>query len=314
MDLIQKVLAAHDLLILDGAMATELERRGADIKDALWSAKVLIENPAAIEGVHYDYFVAGADCAMTASYQATIEGFIKRGCSPEQARQLIRDSVTLAQKARERFLTDHSLSPSRPQPLIVAAIGPYGAYLADGSEYRGNYQMSEAQLVDFHRERAALLLDAGADILAFETIPSLLEAKAIVHLMEEFPNACYWISFSCNSGDTICEGTPIGECAKFLDGCGQLGAIGINCTPPDFVPSLISKVRAESGKPIAVYPNSGEEYAPVTKTWRGCASAEDFAARAKEWRACGARIIGGCCRTTPEDIAAVARWARGEGN
>ena len=110
MDLIQKVLAAHDLLILDGAMATELERRGADIKDALWSAKVLIENPAAIEGVHYDYFVAGADCAMTASYQATIEGFIKRGCSPEQARQLIRDSVTLAQKARERFLTDHSLS------------------------------------------------------------------------------------------------------------------------------------------------------------------------------------------------------------
>ena len=171
MNLIEKFLQDHKVLILDGAMATELEGKGLDLNDALWSAKVLAERPDVIEQVHYEYFQAGADCAMTASYQATIEGFLKKGYSLSQAEKFISDSVSIAVKARDRFWQDPENRKGRPYPLIVAAVGPYGAYLADGSEYRGDYDISEQELMDFHRRRMQLLLEAGADILACETVP-----------------------------------------------------------------------------------------------------------------------------------------------
>ena len=310
MNRIEQFLQDHKVLILDGAMATELESKGLDLNDALWSAKVLAEQPDVIEQVHYEYFQAGADCAMTASYQATIDGFLKKGYSLAQAEKFITDSVAIAVKARDRFWQDLDNRKGRPYPLIVAAGGPYGAYLADGSEYRGDYDISEQELMDFHRRRMQLLLEAGADILACETVPCLFEAQAMAKAVGEFEGALCWISFSCNSEATICDGTSIAVCAAAMDVFPQVAAIGINCTPPHLLPSLIRAVRTASHKPIAVYPNSGEIYDPVTKTWRGTSEEGGFALAAQAWYQAGARLIGGCCRTTPADIAQVYGWVK----
>ena len=310
MNRIEQFLQDHKVLILDGAMATELESKGLDLNDALWSAKVLAEQPDVIEQVHYEYFQAGADCAMTASYQATIDGFLKKGYSLAQAEKFITDSVAIAVKARDRFWQDTDNRNGRPYPLIVAAVGPYGAYLADGSEYRGDYVISEQELMDFHRRRMQLLLEAGADILACETVPCLFEAQAMAKAVGEFEGALCWISFSCNSEATICDGTSIAVCAAAMDVFPQVAAIGINCTPPHLLPSLIRAVRTASHKPIAVYPNSGEISDPVTKTWRGTSEEGGFALAAQAWYQAGARLIGGCCRTTPADIAQVYGWVK----
>ena len=308
MNLIAQFLQDHKVMILDGAMATELEGKGLDLNDSLWSAKVLAERPDVIEQVHYEYFLAGADCAMTASYQATIDGFLKKGYSLQQAEGFITDSVRIAAKARDRFWQDPKNREGRPYPLIVAAVGPYGAYLSDGSEYRGDYTISEEALMEFHRRRMQLLLEAGADILACETIPCLMEAQAMTKVVGEFDPAPCWISFSCNSETTICDGTSIAVCAAAMDVFPQVYAIGVNCTPPHLLPSLIREIRSASQKPIAVYPNSGEIYDPITKTWRGTSEEGGFALASKEWYDAGARLIGGCCRTTPADIAQVYEW------
>lgn len=310
MNRIEQFLQDHKVLILDGAMATELERKGLDLNDALWSAKVLAERPEIIEQVHYEYFKAGADCAMTASYQATIDGFVKKGYSLGQAEKFIIDSVTIAAKARDRFWQGPENRKGRPYPLIVAAVGPYGAYLADGSEYRGDYTISEPDLMDFHRRRMQLLLEAGADVLACETIPCLFEAQAMAKVVGEFENALCWTSFSCNSETTICDGTSLSVCAAAMDVFPQVAAIGINCTPPHLLPSLIREIRSASQKPVAVYPNSGEIYDPVSKTWKGTSEEGGFALASKAWYEAGARLIGGCCRTTPSDIAQVYGWVK----
>ncbi len=310
MNRIEQFLNEHQVMILDGAMATELEGKGLDLNDALWSAKVLAQRPEVIEQVHYEYFLAGADCAMTASYQATIDGFLKKGYTLSQAEGFIIDSVKIAAKARDRFWQDPKNREGRPYPLIVAAVGPYGAYLADGSEYRGDYQISEPELMDFHRRRMQLLLEAGADILACETVPCLFEAQAMAKTVGEFPDASCWISFSCNSEDTICDGTSIAVCAAAMDVFDQVAAVGINCTPPHLLPSLIRNIRTVTQKPIAVYPNSGEVYDPSTKTWRGTSEEGGFALASQSWYEAGARLIGGCCRTTPADIAQVFGWVK----
>lgn len=310
MNRIEEFVQKNQVLILDGAMATELEGKGLDLNDALWSAKVLAEHPEVIEQVHYEYFLAGADCAMTASYQATIDGFLKKGYTLSQAENFITDSVKIAAKARDRFWQDPKNREGRPYPLIVAAVGPYGAYLADGSEYRGDYDVSETELMDFHRRRMQLLLEAGADVLACETVPCLFEAQAMAKTVGEFQDALCWVSFSCNSEDTICDGTSIAVCAAAMDVFDQVVAVGINCTPPHLLPSLIRQVKAGTKKPIAVYPNSGEIYDPVSKTWMGTSQGKGFTLASKSWYEAGARLIGGCCRTTPADIAQVYGWVK----
>ncbi len=310
MNRIEEFVQKNQVLILDGAMATELEGKGLDLNDALWSAKVLAEHPEVIEQVHYEYFLAGADCAMTASYQATIDGFLKKGYTLSQAENFITDSVKIAAKARDRFWQEPKNREGRPYPLIVAAVGPYGAYLADGSEYRGDYDVSETELMDFHRRRMQLLLEAGADVLACETVPCLFEAQAMAKTVGEFQDALCWVSFSCNSEDTICDGTSIAVCAAAMDVFDQVVAVGINCTPPHLLPSLIRQVKAGTKKPIAVYPNSGEIYDPVSKTWMGTSQGKGFTLASKSWYEAGARLIGGCCRTTPADIAQVYGWVK----
>jgi homocysteine S-methyltransferase len=197
---------AHDVVLLDGALATELERRGADLRDPLWSAKLLLENPAMIRQVHHDYYAAGADVATTASYQATIPGLMRRGLDRQQAAEMLRRSVILAQEARDDFWGLASNRTNRLRPLVAASIGCYGAYLHDGSEYRGDYGLTVQQLIDWHRPRLEILADSGADLIACETIPCLAEGEALVKLLAEFPQTFAWLSFSCRDEFRLCHG------------------------------------------------------------------------------------------------------------
>ena len=310
MNPIASILDRYPTLVIDGALATELERRGYDLKDSLWSAKILLEQPEAIQRLHYDYFKAGADCAITASYQATVEGFMKRGLNRTEAIDLIQKSVKLAQAARHEFWSDQANRHGRSKPFVAASVGPYGAYLADGSEYRGNYGLTEKELMDFHRPRMKALIEGGADILACETIPSLIEAQAIARLLKEFPDAAAWISFSARDGKHISEGQLLADCIQELEDNPQIAAIGINCTSPKYIPSLISLAKQKTDKPVLVYPNSGETYDAAKQDWDGEPVYESFGEEAREWFDAGARLVGGCCRTTPADIAVIASWAR----
>lgn len=287
--------------MLDGGLATQLEARGCDLRDALWSARLLRDNPDLIRQVHLDYYWAGADCAITASYQATLAGFMRQGMTETAAAQLIRLSVQLAQEARTAFW-QHANRQQRLYPLVAASIGPYGAYLADGSEYSGAYDLDEEGLLDFHRQRWHILATAQPDLFACETIPSFAEARALARLLRETPEHVAWFSFSCRDGQHISDGTPIAACAAFLDAQPQVVAIGINCTPPRFIPSLIQTVQSATQKPVVVYPNSGETYDAETKQWHGLSVPAEFGTYSREWRKLGAALIGGCCRTTPAHI------------
>jgi homocysteine S-methyltransferase len=298
-------LARRPWMILDGAMATELERRGADLADPLWSAKCLIERPDAIRAVHLDYFHAGSDVATTATYQATFEAFAGRGIEPAAAARLMRDAVTLATEAREEFWALPQNRAGRLRPLIAASIGPYGAMLADGSEYRGNYALSDRELADFHRPRLKVLAESGADLLACETLPSLREALVLARLLQEFAHIPAWISFSCRDGERNCEGQRIADCVAQLNDFPQIVALGVNCTAPQHIAPLLRQMRGRTAKPLLAYPNSGEIYAATTKGWSAIHETRPFADAAPEWHAAGARLIGGCCRTQPGDIAAL---------
>ena len=306
MDTIARDLAKYPLLVLDGAFGTELARRGFDTNDELWSAKALFEKPELVEAVHRDYYEAGADISTSASYQATVEGFEKKGFTREQAKELIVRSVRLVQRARDAFWQQKEKRIGRPQPLAAASVGPYGAYLADGSEYRGDYGASRAELADFHAERLAILVSAGPDILACETLPLLDEARAILDDLRRYPDADAWISFSCKDAEHTCGGDAIADCARLLDKESQVAAIGVNCTAPQYVADLIRNIRAHTAKPVVVYPNTGETYDAVTKTWYGSPTPyHDFV---RQWYEAGARLIGGCCRTTPDDIRGIAAF------
>ena len=310
MNPINDILNRFQTMVLDGAFATELEKRNCDLKDPLWSAKILLEEPALIGKVHHDYFAAGADCAITASYQATYEGFAARGMSETEAGDLIQLAVKIAREARDSFWAGVADKTSRPRPLVAASVGPYGAYLADGSEYRGDYNLDEAQLMTFHRRRLQTLISATPDLLACETLPCFAEARALTRLLLEHPNNYAWISFSAKDGLHTRKGEKVRDCARWLDDYEQIAAIGINCTEPQYVSSLIKEIKKGSSKPIIIYPNSGEQYDPIQKCWFAGGAAH-FSSLAQSWFKDGAQIIGGCCRTGPEDIKEICSWARG---
>lgn len=309
MNPIETLLQNQSIAIVDGALATELERRGCDLNDPLWSAKVLMEQPEIIRQVHLDYFNAGADFAITASYQATVEGYARRGLGKDQALGLMQKSVYLAKSARDEFWSNENNRQNRARPLIAASVGPYGAFLADGSEYQGGYKLTESELTEFHRPRVEALIASEADLLACETIPCLIEAQVLVKLLAEFPNTSAWFCFSAKDNEHICNGEKISDCATWLDQFPQVAAIGINCTSPLFIPSLIREIKRSANKPIIVYPNSGEVYDAKTNTWHGETSCDAFGLQSKEWHKNGARIIGGCCRTTPAHIIEIKNWA-----
>jgi homocysteine S-methyltransferase len=303
---IEAILRDHSIMILDGALATELEQHGCDLDDPLWSARVLLENPEVIYQVHSDYFRAGADCAITASYQATIDGFSMRGIQEKEALELIKETVLLARRARDDFWKEETQT-IRPKPLIAASVGPYGAYLADGSEYVGNYGVTDETLAEFHRSRMSALIAAGADLLAFETIPSLQEAKVLDSLLKDFPGTYAWLSFSLKNEKEISDGTLLEECARVFEDSEQIVAIGMNCAPVQVITEAINVLSANTKKPIIVYPNSGETYNPETKTWHGQESCNTLEFKSEEWYHAGARLIGGCCRTAPHHIEEISK-------
>jgi len=288
------------LVVLDGAMATELEARGANLNHSLWSAKLLNENPGLIKQVHYDYLTAGADVITTASYQASFEGFAKHGYTTEEAVGLMQLSVQLAFDAREEAM---KAFPGREKPLVAASVGPYGASLADGSEYRGNYGVGIEDLKTFHRRRMQVLVETGADVLACETIPCIDEAVALQELLAEFPGVQAWISFSCKDESHLSSGEDFAEAVKLLNQSAQVVAVGVNCTAPQRIASLVKIAAANTGKYILVYPNKGEVWDAVNKCWLPANTGDThFYDGAKSWYLAGAEIIGGCCKTTPEDI------------
>lgn len=303
-------LSRDEVVILDGALATELERRGADLRDALWSARLLIDAPELIRAVHLDYLRAGADVLITASYQASIEGFRRRGLNEAQVATLFRLSVQLAAEAIEAYLADFTAQRKPRRPLIAASIGPYGAYLADGSEYRGDYGLSVEALMAWHRPRMQALAQTEADLFACETIPCLAEAEALVRLLAEFPYMPVWLSFSCRDGATLSSGEAMVDAARLADAADQVVAVGVNCTPPRYIEALLSEARRGTDKPLLCYPNSGERWDAAARCWVEGTGVTDFAEPARRWFAAGARLIGGCCRTTPADIAAIAHSLR----
>ena len=293
--------------VLDGGMATELERRGFDLSGPLWSAHVLDAAPEAIAAVHLDYLRAGADCIATASYQVSAQGYRELGRAAADTERALRLALPVAREARARYAAEN---PRRV--WIAASLGPYGAALHNGAEYHGRYDLDASALREFHAERLAVLDDAGAGCIAFETIPSLEEAEAIVRALEGFPSLTAWVSFTCRDAAHVAHGEPLRECAALLASASQIAAIGVNCTAPALVTELIGEARrgAEDRQPVIVYPNSGETWNAATRAWQGENDAAGFGERTREWFAAGARAVGGCCRTGPAHITAVAQANR----
>ncbi len=300
-----KRLKWHKPILLDGGLGSELERQGFDVSSVLWSAQLLVENPDAIKAVHRAYLQAGAECITTASYQASVPGFLSMGYTMEQAREFILRSVDIARAACDEFIHDNPDIDYRP--MVASSIGPYGAYLADGGEYRGDYRVDKNQLYEFHQQRLLWLDDCDADVIACETMPDYEEAEVLANLLAELKTPA-WVSFSCRDDKCISDGRFIRDAVSLFKDCQTVVAIGVNCTAPQYMASLITEIQhAATNLAIVVYPNSGENYNAVTKSWTGTETPLECAVAAHEWFQAGAKIIGGCCRMGPAHIDAIAK-------
>ena len=291
------------VVILDGGLATELEARGHDLSDRLWSARVLMTDPGPIEDLHLDYFRAGARVATTASYQATVPGFEAAGLDQTAAITAIRRSVELARRARDRYVAETDVDPA--ELLVAGSVGPYGAMLADGSEYRGDYDVGSATLRDVHAPRIEALLDAGVDVLALETIPTLAEAEVLVALVAEL-GATAWLSYQCRDTVTTAAGEPVADAFAVASRADGIIAVGANCVAPRHVPDLLTAARAATGLPGIAYPNGGDTWDAAARTWIPSDGDRFDPVAAASWTNLGAAFIGGCCGTAPADIAALA--------
>jgi homocysteine S-methyltransferase len=279
-------------VVLDGGLATQLEAIGHDLSDELWSARILADDPDAIVASHRAFLDAGASVITTASYQATLAGFERRGHTRDEATSLIRRSVALARTA----------GAGRDRPLwIAASVGPYGAALADGSEYRGNYGLSHTELVRFHKPRLEILAEAEPDVLALETVPDIREAEALLTAIDGLGIPA-WLSYTVD-GDRTRAGQPVSD-AFALGEHPAIIAVGVNCSSPEDATAAVPLARQVSGKPVVVYPNSGETWDAMNRRWHGTAHAS---AAARAWVDQGARLVGGCCRVFPREIADIAK-------
>jgi homocysteine S-methyltransferase len=308
MNIIETYLKNYPFIVLDGALATELELMNFDLSNGLWSAKVLYENPSAIKKVHRNYLDAGADCIITASYQATITGFVSKGYTSQQAEDIIKFSVKLAKDTIDEYLYEDNERILKP--FVAGSAGSYGAYLANGSEYRGDYKLSKKEYISFHKRRVELLIEAGSDIIAFETLPRLDEAAAVLEMMEEFKNHFCWIVFSAKDNSKISDGELFTDCVKELNGFDSLAAVGINCSSPSVIKPLISDAMEYTGKPMIVYPNSGEVFNIKCSCWKGLKDNLYIGDLTREWYESGAKIIGGCCQIGPDQIKQIYEFRK----
>ncbi len=303
MNKFEQVLDSGRPLILDGGLATQLEAMGFDIGTSLWSAGVLSSNPRAIVDAHLAYLEAGAQCIISASYQASRPGFMAHGMSADEADRMIVRAVELAKQAREEFLA--ASGPPDAEPLVAASIGPYATALHDGSEYTGYDGVTDTELHEFQAPRLELLDACEADVLAVETIPDATEARVMCELLKSASTPA-WVTFCCRDERSLSDGSALRAAAELYADHPKVLAVGINCTAPQYVSSLIGEVRqAAPRKHIVVYPNSGEIYHSATNSWSGTACDLDADFAVDDWFAAGARLIGGCCRTGPADIAAI---------
>ncbi|MBX9718080.1 MAG: homocysteine S-methyltransferase [Microbacteriaceae bacterium] len=286
-------------IVLDGGLGSHLEETGHDLSGALWSARLLIDEPSAIRDAHRDYFAAGAMVAISSSYQVSFEGLATIGIDAAQGEDLLRRSVDLAREARDA---------NRPDGLVAASVGPYGAARADGSEYTGEYDLDRAGLRRWHERRLAVLADTSADLLAIETIPTREESRALLDLIAG-SGVTAWLSFTVSDG-RLRDGGSLAAAFADAEAIDEIVAVGINCSHPDEVAGAIREARRSTGKAIVVYPNSGETWNAATRRWEGDAGpAPD---RIALWRDAGATAIGGCCRVGPSEIARIAIALRGE--
>jgi len=294
---------AAGTLVLDGGLSNQLEAAGHDLGDALWSARLLADRPEALTEAHLAYLEAGADVVITASYQATFEGFARRGTGREEAAALLASSV-----ARARDAVARARARGVDRPLWVAAsAGPYGAMLADGSEYRGRYGLGVDRLERFHRPRLEVLAAARPDVLALETVPDTDEAVALLRAVRGL-GVPAWLSYTIDGACTR-AGQPLREAFALAADVPEVIAVGVNCCAPRDVEAAVATAARVTGKPVVVYPNSGESWDARTGSWSGRPTfAADQVAR---WHAAGARLIGGCCRVGPDVIAHIARTVRG---
>ncbi|MFD5187570.1 homocysteine S-methyltransferase [Streptomyces sp. NPDC058357] len=280
-------------VLLDGGLSNQLEAQGCDLSDALWSARLLLDGPGQIEAAHTAYARAGAQVLTTAGYQATFEGFARRGIGRAEAAELFARSVRLARRAVGTVERD---------VWVAASVGPYGAMLADGSEYRGRYGLSVQELVRFHRPRIEALAAAAPDALALETVPDIDEAEALLRAVE----GCglpVWLSYSV-AGDRTRAGQRLETAFGLVSGRDDVVAVGVNCCDPADAGRAVRVAAEVSGKPVVVYPNSGERWDAEGRGWVGAPTFDPDRARA--WSDAGARLIGGCCRVGPDTIAELA--------
>ncbi|MEU9014089.1 homocysteine S-methyltransferase [Streptomyces sp. NPDC048479] len=293
---------AEGVVVLDGGLSNQLEAQGCDLSDGLWSARPLADDPRQIEAAHTAYVRAGAQVLITSSYQATFEGFARRGVAREQAAELLAGSVDLARSAGDA---------AQREVWVAASVGPYGAMLADGSEYRGRYGLSVPELERFHRPRIEALAAAGPDVLALETVPDTDEAEALLRAVEGC-GVPVWLSYSI-AGERTRAGQELMAAFALAAGREQVIAVGVNCCEPGDADRAVELAAAVTGKPVVVYPNSGERWDAAQRAWRGGVTYDPLRVRA--WLASGARLVGGCCRVGPgqiEELAALATSAGGE--
>ncbi|MFZ9037668.1 MAG: homocysteine S-methyltransferase [Gammaproteobacteria bacterium] len=301
---IRSVIDRGRPLLLDGGLGSELDRRGFDISSPLWSAEVILQQPDALSALHRDYLDAGAQCITTASYQASVDGLRARGMSLSEIESCFQLSVELACSARDEFLQDKPDADFRP--LVAASAGPYGAYLADGSEYRGNYGVSDDRLRDFHRQRLHWLDRSAADLIACETIPDLQEAIVLSQLLVSSSTPA-WVSFCCRDAERLHDGNSLRSALALFTDLPQVFALGVNCCAPQLVEPLIEYiVECNTDKLIVVYPNSGQQYDAASGHWAGENDLRQWAVQAERWYRAGARIIGGCCCVGPEYVRELA--------
>ncbi|MEU4209232.1 homocysteine S-methyltransferase [Streptomyces sp. NPDC026206] len=284
---------AREPLVLDGGLSNQLVEQGCDLSDELWSARLLADAPEQIEAAHTAYLRAGARVLITSSYQATFEGFARRGLGRQEAAALLGRSVELARRAAAR---------AEREVWVAASVGPYGAMLADGSEYKGRYGLGVAELERFHRPRIETLAAAGPDVLALETVPDVDEARALLGAARGC-GVPVWLSYSVTGGSTR-AGQPLAEAFAVAAGNDQVLAVGVNCCEPGDAERAVEIAARVTGKPVVVYPNSGEGWDARARDWRGRPTFDP--ARIGLWRAAGARLIGGCCRVGPQQIAELA--------
>jgi homocysteine S-methyltransferase len=294
------VLETPTVTVLDGGLSTALEQQGVDLSSALWTARLLAEDPGRIVEAHRAFYAAGAQVATTATYQATVEGFVGAGYDADTARRLIVSSVTLAQEARDEQ------AGNRPGLLVAASVGPYGAFLADGSEYRGGYGVPRARLREFHAPRLELLAGSAPDLFAVETIPDADEAEVLVGLLDEI-GVPAWFSYAVR-GPATCAGQPLPAAYAILAGSSSIIAAGVNCSEQEHVLAAVETAVTATGLPAVAYPNKGGSWDSTSKTWSyGKPLDLDLV---DSWIGAGARYVGGCCGTGPADIAVLARRLR----